>query len=176
MANKEHTDTGQTSSDAEHKTSDGPKLRGRYKGKVRLVDRHHLDGRTHAARRFDNTVAGIASDLGGADQLTVVQRELVEAFAGAATVVRNANALMLSGQAVNLTEYGQAGSLMVRIAARLGVTRQLRDVTGDAIDGKATTWVIVDPAEDAQDASGGDTEEPDQSADPQAATGGLHDA
>jgi hypothetical protein len=44
-------DVGQKPSVSEQKSSDAVKLRGRYKGKVRLVNRSHLDGRTTARFR-----------------------------------------------------------------------------------------------------------------------------
>src|SRR5262249_28620682 len=116
-------DADQLRSVAEQTRSDTAPIRGRYRKrtKVKLIGRNHLDGRTHAARKFDSTVAGIASDLGGADQLSTVQRNLIEAFAGASALLNHMNAQLLSGQTVNMVEYAQAGSLMVRIAARLGI-------------------------------------------------------
>ena len=40
------------------------------KGKMRLLTREHLDGRTRARKQFDAIAAGIAKDLGGEDQLS----------------------------------------------------------------------------------------------------------
>src|SRR5262245_39836854 len=97
-------DAGQLRSDADQTRSDTAPIRGRYRKRtnVKLVGRNHLDGRTHAARKFDSTVAGIASDLGGADQLSTVQRNLIEAFAGASALLNHMNAQLLTGQQVNL--------------------------------------------------------------------------
>ena len=50
---------------------------GNGRGKVRLLTRQSLDGRTKARKRFDAVVEGIASDLGGEAHLTTVQRHLV---------------------------------------------------------------------------------------------------
>jgi hypothetical protein len=47
------------------------------------------DGRTNVARKFDSMVAGIVSDLGGADTLSTVQRNLIEAFAGASALLNH---------------------------------------------------------------------------------------
>jgi hypothetical protein len=38
------------------------------------------------------------------------------------------NARLLTGQTLNMVEYAQAGSLMVRIAARIGINRRPRTV------------------------------------------------
>ena len=59
-----------------------PAANGR--GKIRLLSKHDLDGRTSAFKEFEAIARGIAADLGGEDQLSVVQKHLVEAFAGAA--------------------------------------------------------------------------------------------
>ena len=108
----------------------GPMLaKGNGRGKVRLLTKENLDGRTKARKRFDATVAGIASDLGGEAHLTTVQRHLVEAFAGCAVVVHDINARLLLGQRIDIGEAAQAVSSLVRLAQRIGVGRHIRDVT-----------------------------------------------
>ena len=102
---------------------------GNGRGKVRLLTRQSLDGRTKARKRFDAVVEGIASDLGGEAQLTTVQRHLVEAFAGCAVVVHDINARLLLGQPIDIGEATQAVSSLVRLASRIGVGRHMRDVT-----------------------------------------------
>ena len=97
-------------------------------GKVRLLTREHLDGRTTAAKEFDSIADGITSDLGGASNLSTVQRLLVEAFAGAAVHVNHLNTLLLLGQKVDIVEHSQAISTMVRIASRIGLHRVARDL------------------------------------------------
>ena len=84
---------------------DGPAMAtGNGRGKVRLLTRQSLDGRTKARKRFDAVVDGIASDLGGEAHLTTVQRHLVEAFAGCAVVVHDINARLLLGQSIDIGE------------------------------------------------------------------------
>jgi YjbE family integral membrane protein len=56
-----------------------------------LLTRRELDGRTGAAKLFDPLVTGIEADLGGSDQLSTIERALVEAFAGAAVTLHNLN-------------------------------------------------------------------------------------
>src|SRR6516225_11060230 len=91
---------------------------GNGRGKVRLLTRQSLDGRTKARKRFDAVVDGIASDLGGEAHLTTVQRHLVEAFAGCAVVVHDINARLLLGQPIDVSEAAQAVSSLVRLAQR----------------------------------------------------------
>jgi hypothetical protein len=115
--------------------ADGPGIgAANGRGKVRLLTRGALDGRTAAAKQFDAIAEGIAADLGGADHLTTVQQNLVEAFAGAAIHVHDMNARLLLGQDIDILEHSQAISTMVRIAARIGTERVSRDVTSDPLD------------------------------------------
>lgn len=98
------------------------------KGKVRLLTRKHLDGRTKARRQFDAIVNAIASDLGGANRLSTVQSHLIEGFAGAAVIVHDLNAKMLLGKQVDLLQYGSAVSTLVRLASRVGLGRVAKDI------------------------------------------------
>ena len=109
---------------------DGPVMAtGNGRGKLRLLTRQSLDGRTKARKQFDAVVEGIASDLGGEAHLTTVQRHLVEAFAGCAVVVQDINARLLLGQPIDVSEAAQAVSSLVRLAQRIGVGRRMLDVT-----------------------------------------------
>src|SRR5262245_60796207 len=64
--------------------SQPPKPRRKHRAtKPQLLTRDQLDKRSNAAKQFDAIADGIAQDLGGEDQLSTVQRHLVEAFAGA---------------------------------------------------------------------------------------------
>ncbi len=96
---------------------------GNGRGKVRLLTRQSLDGRTRARKQFDAIARGIAQDMGGEDQLSTIQRYLVEAFAGAAVHVNSLNAQLVLGEDVDLTEHSQAITTMVRIASRLPIGR-----------------------------------------------------
>ena len=107
---------------------------GNGKGKVRLLTRQSLDGRTKARRQFDAIAEGIAEDLGGSDHLSTVQRHLVEAFAGCAIAVHAINARLLLGQPIDLAEHSQITSTLVRLATRLGVERVPHEVNSDALD------------------------------------------
>jgi hypothetical protein len=97
--------------------------------KPQLLTRDALDGRTNAAKIFDQLVADIEADLGGRDQLSTIERALVEGFAGAALTLNNLNTRLALGQAIDLSQHAQAVSAMVRIASRLGLQTRSRDVT-----------------------------------------------
>jgi hypothetical protein len=122
---------------------------GNGRGKVRLLTRQSLDGRTKARKRFDAIVEGIAADLGGSGRLTTVQKHLVEAFAGCAVVVHDISARLLLGQPINLTEHSQTVSSLVRLASRIGLGRRMLDVTDltDHIAKVEARKVVSDEAE-----------------------------
>jgi hypothetical protein len=102
---------------------------GNGKGKVYLLTRDLLDGRSVAARQFDSIARGVAADMGGEDQLSTVQKHLVEAFAGVALQVNDCNAWLILGERVDMVEHGAAVITLVRIASRLGVKRLARDIS-----------------------------------------------
>jgi hypothetical protein len=96
--------------------------------KTRLLTREQLDGRTKARRHFDMIARGIISDLGGADQLSTVQRALTEAFSGIAVHVHNLNARLLAGEKINIDYHCTAVSTMCRTASRIGLHRVPREI------------------------------------------------
>lgn len=105
------------------------KKRPRWTPRPRPLSRDQLDGRLASAKAFDRLAADIASDLGGIDQMSWIERTLVEAYCGAYISLANLNARITLGQAVDLGELSGTASAMVRIASRLGISRRARDVT-----------------------------------------------
>jgi hypothetical protein len=99
------------------------------KAKLQLPTRADLDGRTNTAKAFDALVSAIEADLGGADQLSAIERSLVEAYAGATITVQGINYKIALGEVIEVADLAQAISAMVRVASRLGEQRRARDVT-----------------------------------------------
>ena len=95
-----------------------------------LPNRDNLDGRTHAAKAFDKLYGEIAQDLGGESELTAVERALIEGFCGATIVLQALNTQLALGKAIDLTEHGAVCSSLVRIAAKIGLSRRSRIVSG----------------------------------------------
>jgi hypothetical protein len=109
--------------------------RPRHKAaKLRLPTRATLDMRTLAAKAFDRLVRDIEIDLGGHDALSAIERELIEAFAGAAITMQSINTRLALGEKIDLIEHAQAASVMVRIATRLGLQRRAREVLPSPLD------------------------------------------
>ena len=75
-------------------------------------------------------MTAIEADLGGADQLSAIERNLIQAFAGAAVTLHHLNARLMAGEEINLAQHAQAVSAMVRVASRLGLQRRQKDVGG----------------------------------------------
>jgi hypothetical protein len=98
-----------------------------------LLTRDRLDGRTNAAKVFDRLVVDIEADLVGRDQLSTIERALVEAFAGACVTLHHLNTKLALGEEIDLGQHAQAVSAMVRIASRLGLRRRARDVTPPSV-------------------------------------------
>jgi hypothetical protein len=115
------------------KPADSPRFRNgrrRHRAtKLAPLTRNALDGRSNAIKQFDAIASSIVADLGGEDQLTTVQRHLIEAFAGASITVDNLNARLLLGEKLDILEYSTAISTMVRVASRIGLHRVATDIT-----------------------------------------------
>ena len=104
---------------------------GNGKGKIRLLTRHALDGRTKARRDFDAIVRRIASDISGGDEsrISTIQWGLIEAYTSAKTCLDDFNARRMLGQKIDLLELCQTITTLVRVASRLPLERVQRDVT-----------------------------------------------
>ena len=105
-----------------------PKLRPSRATKQQVLTRENLDHRTRALKAFDAIARSIATDLGGEDRLSTVQRHLVEAFAGVAINVSHLNAQILIGEKVDICAHSQAVSTMVRVASRIGLGRVAKEL------------------------------------------------
>jgi hypothetical protein len=100
-------------------------------GKTRLISMSDLDRRTKAAQVALETREAIISDLGGADQLSTLERLAAEHAALSAAVTQDAYARWLQGQEVSLPEIATIQNVFLRIAGALGFSRRARDVTPD---------------------------------------------
>ena len=93
-----------------------------------LVTRDQLDGRSTAAREFNRLAAEIQNDLGGADRLSAVERNLVEAYVGSCLTMQALNVKLVMGQQIDHGLHALVAGAMVRIASRLGLQRRPKPV------------------------------------------------
>jgi hypothetical protein len=113
----------------------GAKKRRNHRAtKPQLLTREALDKRTNACKLFDRVCADIEADLGGRDQLSTIELQLIEAFAGAAVTLSDLNCRIALGQGIEPGDHALAVSAMVRVASRLGLSKRARDVTPSLSD------------------------------------------
>jgi hypothetical protein len=79
-----------------------------------------IDGRSEAARRY--------RDLGGI-ALSEARMQLVRRFAATAVLAEATEARLVNGEVIDVTEYSQLSSTLVRLATRIGLDRVPRDIT-----------------------------------------------
>lgn len=106
----------------------------RLQKRPQLLLRSDLDGRTNAAKYFDPLVGAIETDLAGPDQLSAIEKVLVEAYAGAAVSLQHMNAKLALGEEIDISEHSSCVGALVRVASRLGIRKRLKDVTPSLCD------------------------------------------
>jgi hypothetical protein len=96
-----------------------------------------LDQATGAGRFLNKMVRNIETDLGGRRQLSRMEGELIQAFAGAATTLRYLNVQVALGETgeIDLSGYATIASTMLRIGSKLGLKRHepKRPTLGDVL-------------------------------------------
>jgi hypothetical protein len=99
------------------------------KGRARLLTLDSLDGRTAAAHAVRQNIDTLTSDLGGDDQLSEGQRQLVQRAAVCGAIIADFEARWVAGEPIPLNEYLAAVNVQRRVLATLGLERRSRDVT-----------------------------------------------
>jgi len=102
------------------------------RAKTRLRTLDDLDNRTRAAQYAHRLVAGLESDLGGASEITVGQRELIKRAALLGAFIEDHEARWLRNEAVAIDDYLAAINAQRRVLTTLGLDRRARDVTPEA--------------------------------------------
>ena len=91
-------------------------------GRARLLTLDHLDQRTAAAKAARNLVTHLTSDLGGDDQLSAGERELVKRAALCGAIVADFEARWVAGQPVELNRISSRGECTAACAYDVGPT------------------------------------------------------
>jgi hypothetical protein len=97
--------------------------------KTRLLSLHGLDKRTPAYLETKKLIGEIEADLGGADQLSAAERQIVQHAALLGAMLVDMEVRYLAGQAIDTSEYGFLIGVQQRLFQVLGVQRRQRDVT-----------------------------------------------
>ena len=98
------------------------------RGKVRLCSLDDLDHRTTAAKRAASLVSGLESDAGGADQVSVGQRELIKRAALLGAFIEDCEVRWLQHERVEVSEYLAAINAQRRVLATIGLERKPRSI------------------------------------------------
>jgi hypothetical protein len=88
-----------------------------------------VDGRTRQAHLYKEVACAIAEDLGGADQLSRAQKELVKRAGGLAVLADLTEERIVKGEEVDVNEYTNIAMTQSRILRTLGLKRVPNDVT-----------------------------------------------
>src|SRR5262245_43031161 len=86
-------------------------------GKLRLLRLEHLDARTAAAKAAQELVRGLAVELGGGDQLSAGERQLVQRAALCGAITEDFETRWVAGHPIELTEYLAAVNVQRRVLA-----------------------------------------------------------
>jgi hypothetical protein len=111
-----------------------PSASGKAKsGRARATNHRDLlprvtDGRAPQARRFRDLVRSMISDAGGVENCTEVRLGLIRRLAAATVLSEEIEGKAVNGQVVNINEFCQLASTTVRLASRLGLRREPRQV------------------------------------------------
>jgi hypothetical protein len=87
------------------------------------------DARLPLPRLFRDICREIANDLGGADQLSTIQRGLIKRYAGMSVLAERIESDICQGKSVDIKEAALISSTVARLASRLGIKRQAKDIT-----------------------------------------------
>jgi hypothetical protein len=90
-------------------------------GKIRLRSLDDLDHRTHAAKRAAALVSGLEADAGGADQLSVAQRAIIQRAALCSAILEDREVLWLQGKEIDVTAYATIINCMRRLLESLNL-------------------------------------------------------
>jgi hypothetical protein len=89
-----------------------------------------IDGRSAIARRYREIAGAIAQDLGGSDQLTEVQRQLIRTGAGLVVMREAMDVRLINGEtSINASRYCRVSNSLRRVLATIGLTRTPKDIT-----------------------------------------------
>ena len=87
-----------------------------------------LDGRTAIAQEMRARFDEVATDLGGADRLSYLERSLVSRYLWAEFWIQQQEVAIAEGQEVDIGRYTQAVNSATGLANKLGLKRVARDV------------------------------------------------
>jgi hypothetical protein len=88
-----------------------------------------LDQRTRPFRRYQAISGAVLGDLGGEENTSEIERQLISRFAVLALTLEGMEAAALAGDQIDLDLFARGAGHLRRIGETLGLKRRPRDVT-----------------------------------------------
>jgi hypothetical protein len=101
----------------------------RSHGKAKLLTLANIDKRTAAGQHALELVRAFEADLGGADNLGVAARQLVQRAAVLGAFIESIEVRWLAGEQIELLDLLAATNTQRRLLADLGLERRPRDIS-----------------------------------------------
>jgi hypothetical protein len=111
--------------DAGHGSDAAPK-RG---NKVKLLSLADIDRRTRAYQRTAELIAAVETDLGGTEQLSTGERQIVQRAAVTGALIEDLEARWLQGFPIDPALYATLGNAQRRYFETVGLARRAKDAT-----------------------------------------------
>jgi hypothetical protein len=102
-------------------------------GKVRLTSLEDLDRRTAAYRRTAETIDAIEVDLGGADMLSTMERQVVRHVALIGSMIEDLGARWLAGEGIDPVMFATLSNAERRLYEAVGLQRRAKNVTPPSV-------------------------------------------
>src|ERR1039458_9836598 len=93
-----------------------------------------LDRRTRPFKRYEAIRGAVLADMGGEENVSEVQKQLVSKFATIALQLEVMEAAAIDGNEIDVDLFGRAAGHLRRIAEALGMQRVARDVTTSTLE------------------------------------------
>ena len=100
---------------------------GRRTSKLKLLALEDIDRRTAAFRRTNELISAVSQDLGGEDQISASQGQLVQRGAVLGAVAEHIETQWLAGAEIDVSEYCTIINCQRRIFECVGLSRRCRD-------------------------------------------------
>jgi hypothetical protein len=92
------------------------------------------DGRSAWARRYKDLVEAHVADLGGIDQLSEAQKQLVRRAATIEAELERQEGALSAGESIDLDAFGRGTNTLRRLLETLGLQRVAKNVTPSLAD------------------------------------------
>jgi len=93
-----------------------------------LLSLDALDHRTSPYRRYEAIRGAVLADMGGAENVSEIQRQLIAKFATIALQLEGMEAAAIEGNEIDLDLFGRCAGHLRRIAEALGLKRVPREI------------------------------------------------